>query len=100
MTVPTTTGAREELRLTESEWRLREEFRQHWSAFCDADPVPEEFADRMDDAGFIQLRKVTRYDLEDSFAQERGIEKGGYVWDLTRLGKEILDQASSAKESV
>lgn len=91
-------GAVFELRLTESEWRAREELRQHWSPFCDADPVPEGFADRMEGAGLIETRKVTRADLEDEFAAERGIEKGGYVWCLTRLGHEVLDSSHQLQE--
>ena len=79
-----------ETRLTESEWRTRESLRQHWDAFCEADPVPEDFIDRMEDAGFAKLRKVTRDDLQDSFAGERGIYRGGYVWILTDAGRSAL----------
>jgi hypothetical protein len=69
----------------------QQELRQHWEAFCDADQVPDSFIERMETAGFAQLRKVTKDDLQDCFAAERGIERGGYVWDLTKAGREILD---------
>lgn len=80
----------ETLRMTEAEWRDRDSLRRHWADFCDADPVPEDFIDRMDDAGFVTLRKVTRDDLNDVFAAERGIEKGGWIWVLTDLGRQVL----------
>lgn len=76
--------------LTEREWRLREELRQHWTAFCDADPVPADFIERMEEAGFAVLRPVTRDDLQSAFAEDRGIYKGGTVWDLTPKGRSIL----------
>lgn len=80
----------EEPRLTEAEWRDRESLRQHWVAFCDADIVPEDFIDRMEAAGFARLRKVTRDDLQSTFADERGIERGGHVWVLTEAGSAAL----------
>lgn len=80
----------EAVRLAEAERRDRESLRQHWEGFCDADPVPEDFIDRMDDAGFVTLRKVTRDDLNDAFAAGRGIEKGGWVWVLTDLGQQLF----------
>ena len=80
----------DDLRLTESEWRLRDELRKYWSAFCDADIVPGDFIDRMEEAGFAQLRPVTRDDLMSSYAEDRGILKGGMVWDLTPKGRAIL----------
>lgn len=86
----------ETLRLTEAEWRDRESLRRHWDDFCDADPVPEDFIDRMDDAGFVTLRKVTRDDLNTSFAAELGIEKGGWVWELTDLGRQVLDRKETS----
>ncbi len=76
--------------VTEREWRLREELRQYWTAFCDADPVPGDFIDKMEAAGFVEIRPVTRDDLQSDFAEERGIYKGGTVWDLTPKGRAIL----------
>ena len=68
--------------------------RQHWNDFCDADPVPENFADDMEAAGLITLRAVTKRDVEDDcFAYERGIELGGSVWVLTDEGRTALAQA-------
>jgi hypothetical protein len=77
-------------RLTEREWRLREELREHWFAFCDADAVPEGFIERMEAAGFASLRRATREDWESAFAADRGIEKGGAVWALTPAGRAVL----------
>ena len=71
------------------------ELRAYWTAFCDADPLPiskDEFTDRMERAGFITLRKVTKADLQESFAAERGIEKGGFIWVLTNKGSAALKQ--------
>ena len=63
-----------------------------WHDFCDADPVPEDFIERMEAAGFTNLRKVRRSDIaEDSFAAERGIVLGGYLWELTKRGHKILE---------
>jgi hypothetical protein len=77
-------------RLTEAQWRDRELLRQHWAAFCDADPTPDDFADRMEASGFITLRSVKKRDVEEaSFAYERGIELGGMLWELTQKGREV-----------
>lgn len=80
-------------KMTEAQWQARHDLRQHWHAFCDCDPFPgrEDFAERMDAAGLIGLRSVTKRDLEeDPFAAERGIEKGGLLWDLTAAGRRAL----------
>ena len=29
--------------------------RKHWNDFCDADPVPEGFPEKMEEAGLIEL---------------------------------------------
>lgn len=79
-----------EEKLTEREWRDRDDLRKHWNAFCDADFVPEDFIERMEEAGFAQLRPVTRDDLRSSYAEDRGILKGGMLWDLTPKGRGIL----------
>lgn len=60
--------------------------RKHWGDFCDADPVPPDFIDLMAAAGYIELRSVTAADLAEPFAAERGIEKGGMLWELTEQG--------------
>ena len=88
-----------EKRHTETEWRAIDDLRKHWEAFCDCDPFDgaADFSERMEKAGFIKLRRVTRDDLEDSFAAERGIERGGMVWDLTKRGRAALaPQASTS----
>lgn len=74
------------------------ELRAHWNAFCDADPFEgaDTFADRMEAHGLIQLRAVTVHDLEESFAAERGIEKGGSIWVLTKKGRAVV---TSGKQS-
>lgn len=63
------------------------ELRAYWQAFCDADPCPDDFQDRMEAAGLIALDSVTDDDLDDPFAAERGIEPGGQVWRLTAKGR-------------
>ena len=66
------------------------ELRAFWDAFCDCDPTPDDFADRMEAAGFIYMRAVDDDDLDDAFAAERGVEPGGTVWDLTPAGRLAL----------
>ena len=70
-----------------------EELRKHWHDFCDCDPFPtrEDFPERMEAAGLIRLRPVTRRDVaEDPFAAERGIELGGSLWELTAKGRKAM----------
>lgn len=78
---------------------LELELRAHWPAFCDADPIPDYdgFLDRMERGGLITLRKVTKDDLQQPFAAELGIEKGGSVWVLTNKGRAALSRAGSAQ---
>lgn len=63
--------------------------REHYASFCAADPFPgsDVFADRMEAAGFIELVPVAKDALEDAFAAERGIEKGGMMYRLTDAGR-------------
>lgn len=70
------------------------ELREHWNAFCDADPHPNGFIERMEAAGLATLRDVEPADLDEAFAAERGIETGGMVWVLTPLGKEAMEAKS------
>ncbi|MFG1399919.1 hypothetical protein [Roseixanthobacter pseudopolyaromaticivorans] len=79
-------------RYTEQEWRDRDDLRRYWADFCEADPVPEGFIDRMEAAGLAQCRAVEPDDLEESFADERGIYPGGMVWELTDVGRASLKQ--------
>lgn len=74
----------------------REELLEYWHAFCDADPVPENFIERMEVAGFARIRKVTRADVRnDPFAAERGIYLGGNLWELTEKGEAVFDDAKA-----
>lgn len=77
----------------ERENDLCRELRRHWNDFCDADPFPgsETFADRAEEAGFIELVPVTREALESSFATDRGIDPGGMMWVLTAAGRAVID---------
>lgn len=68
------------------------ELRAFWGAFCDADPRPDGFEDRMEAAGLIEADDVTDEDLDDAFAAERGIEPGGTVWRLTPAGRQALGE--------
>lgn len=78
-----------------AEWRAQEDLRKHWGAFCDADPFEgsDGFAERMEAAGYAHLRAVTKDDLQESFASERGIERGGNLWELTTKGHAAMDGA-------
>lgn len=66
--------------------------REYWDALCDCDwhlipeGVREGLEDRLIAAGLAEWRSVTDEDMEDSFASERGLEKGGSCLDLTPLG--------------
>lgn len=84
-----------EKRHTESEWRAIDDLRKHWHDFCDCNPFngSADFAERMEAAGLVRIRKVTRDDLRQSFAAELGIEPGGMVWDLTKKGRAALEAA-------
>lgn len=90
-----------EKRYTESEWRTIDDLRKNWGKFCDCDPFDgsADFAERMEAAGFIRLRRVTRDDLEQAFASELGIERGGSVWDLTAKGRKIYSPEITSQES-
>jgi hypothetical protein len=76
-----------------------EEVAAHWNAFCDSEPgVPDGFDDRMEAAGLAELRAVTAEDLEQAFAAERGIERGGMIWCLTAEGQKAFDEANADKD--
>lgn len=79
-----------ERRLTEQQWRDLDGLRKYWHAFCDADPVPDGFIERMEAAGYARLRNVTRADLREPFASDRGIEIGGGIWELTARGHKSI----------
>lgn len=80
--------------MTEEEWRDLQDLRQHWHMACDCDPFPgsDTFMERMEARGYATLRAVTRDDLDEAFAAERGIEKGGMVWCLTDKGLAAIDR--------
>lgn len=67
---------------------------ERWQTFCDCDPFPgsDDFGERMEAAGLLCLRPVTKHDLDTPFAYEKGIEPGGSVWDLTDAGRLALAQ--------
>ncbi len=71
-----------------------QKLRAYWHDRCDADPVPDEFDDEMEAAGYISARAVTDDDLDESFAYERGIFPGGMVWELTSAGRAALAEGS------
>ncbi len=83
--------------LSEREWQARHWLREHWNAFCDADIIPvdrDEFTERLEEFDLIHFRKVRKVDLDISFAAERGIEMGGYLWELSSKGRSVLEAAS------
>lgn len=59
--------------------------------FSDMQGDSSTFEERMEAAGFIELVPVTQEALEDAFAYERGIRNGGTMWQLTPLGRAIVD---------
>jgi len=67
------------------------ELRAYWADFCDCDPYPDDFPERMEAAGLIEIDSVSDIDLESAFAAERGIEPGGSVWRLTPAGRAALN---------
>lgn len=68
------------------------DFKKNWSSFCDADQFEgrEDFAERMEAAGLIELVPVDNNALDDAFAAQRGIEKGGFMWRATDAGLRVL----------
>jgi hypothetical protein len=66
-----------------------------WGAFCDADPTHPNFIDDMEQAGLAELVPVDDEALEDSFAAERGIHRGGLMWQLTDAGRDSLRETST-----
>lgn len=77
----------------------RQDLREHWEAFCDADPFPgsDTFADRMERAGLIECVAVDDEALESPFATERGIEPGGLMWKLTKAGHAALKEKNDGQ---
>jgi hypothetical protein len=72
-------------------------FAEIWMAFCAGDKhlVPDGFEEEAEKLSLIQLRKVKKSDLQESFAEERGITKGGWIWELTPIGYiRLLKKAS------
>jgi hypothetical protein len=88
--------AKREKRYSESEWLAITDLRQNWAAFCDADPFDgaDTFIERMEVAGFIDMRTATKRDVEaTSFADELGIVAGQPIWVLTKKGHAALETA-------
>lgn len=73
-----------------SELSTEQKLRLLWADFCDADPVPPEFPDEMEAAGFIDCVPVDKDALESPFAYERGLEPGGSMYVLTPAGRQAL----------
>ena len=84
-------------RMTEQQWRDLSDLQAHWSAFTQSDAFDgsDTFAERMAASGYARLRQVTRCDLNEPFAAELGIEKGGHVWVLTSKGREALETVNT-----
>lgn len=70
----------------------------YWRDFCDADPVPPEFADEMEAAGLIELqsltpREATRIVSADPFwATKYGTETPSSIYVLTDAGRQALSE--------
>jgi len=62
-----------------------------WDAFCDCDELPDgidynAYLNWLDNTPLVDFRSVDDDDLEEPFAEERGICAGGAVFCLTSLG--------------
>lgn len=82
-------------RMTEKQWQDLFDLRLHWTTFCLCDPIPvDDFIERMEAAKYVRLCKVTRDDLDQTFAEELGIVPGGMIWRLTKKGRAALETES------
>ena len=79
-----------------SDLTAKQKLRALWMVFCDADPVPPGFIEELETAGFARLVPVSKDALEDSFAAERGIEPGGFMWELTPAGRSALTEGTKS----
>jgi hypothetical protein len=50
-----------------------------------------EITEPLEQRGLIVCRKVKKADLEEPFAADRGIEKGGIIFELTASGRALWD---------
>jgi len=86
-------------RLTEDEWRARNDLREHWHAFTQCDIIPidrDDFTERLEKFGLVTWRKVTKKDIaETPFADELGLEVGGMCWDLTAKGHKVFEKQNA-----
>lgn len=55
------------------------------------------FTDNAEKLGLIEIVPVTKRALESSFAAERGIEPGGFMWQLTQRGHERYNSCKGVK---
>lgn len=65
-----------------------------WDAFCDCDELPvgidyQAYLDWLDDTPLVDFRFVNADDLEDPFAEDRGIRADGLIYCLTPLGLRV-----------
>lgn len=92
----------EKLRRSEVlEEMARDELRRNWHRFCDCDSFDgrDTFTERMEALGYVRLRKVRKADvLDEPFAAERGIELGGYLWELTPKGRAALQSPAEEEK--
>lgn len=77
-------------------------FDRQWAAFCDADHADycENFIEVCEEAGYAELVPVDNDALEDPFAAERGIYKGGSMWSLTESGHRLFRLAGRHREQL
>lgn len=87
----------DKLTKAETDVQLARDLTANWDAFSDADPLPYpagnegdvSFPERLEEAGYAELVAVDDDALEDPFAYERGIVRGGMMWSLTDLGLQV-----------
>ncbi len=65
-----------------------------WDHFCQCDWQEmscdvDGFEEALEAAGFVEFDAVSDDDLQQPFADELGIEAGGSVWRLTKLGAAV-----------
>lgn len=66
---------------------------------CDDDcAIDFTVAEPLEACGLVISRKVTKADLAEPFAAERGIEKGGFLWELTAAGRRLCDAMEASRD--
>lgn len=71
--------------------RLAGAMRRYMDLAYEGYTIGYEETEALEAAGLVVWRKVKRSDLEEPFAADRGIEKGGVLCELTAKGRAFYD---------